>query len=126
MGMCRAELRAVELLAYCRDRTTLGALCLALEQHGVRVSIATDLAALRTAFFESGGHDALLLGPDLPAGAARTAAESLLAVDLELRVVAIGPDHARSALPHQVARLTAHHPASRAGVAAVLRALART
>jgi len=87
---------------------------------GFEIDEVHDLAGMRAAFFRSGGHRTLLLGPGLsPALAARASAD-LLAIDPELRVLAFG-EHPRGTLPAAVARLQAHHPATRGALAAVLR-----
>ncbi len=112
-----------ELLGFCARLESLAPLCEALGELGMTVDTATDLAELRCAFFRRGGHDVLILAPDLPPHLAKTAAESLLGIDQDLRVVAFGNELGRVELPVQVTRLSAHHPSTPAGLGALLRSL---
>ncbi len=115
--------RRPEALALCGREPELAALVHALREAGLGVEIVTSLIELRQAFFRAGGHDVLILGPDLPAPIAARAARSLRALDGGLMILAFG-ELPRNLLPADAVRLQAHHPASRAAARAVLRAVA--
>jgi hypothetical protein len=113
-----------ELLVLCREPATLGPLFDVLCRNGVTCETAPSLDALREAFLARGGHDALLLAPDVERSQARRAAHALRAVDPGLLVVAFGRDLQRADLPEAAVCLAGLHPTSRAGIGAVLRLLA--
>lgn len=93
--------------------------------HGFDVTRSRGEALAR--FFATGGHDALLLAPDVAPGMAWALAAAIVDMDPDIPVVAFGTQLARSPnrLP-QATMVTDHHPDSRAGEAAVLHALGVT
>ena len=94
-----------------------------LQQLGIQVDAVEDLAAARTAFFGAGGHDCLVVAPDVRPGLALRVFESLRAVDPDLAMASFGPKLGDEARPARQARLAAFHPGSRAGTGALLRFL---
>jgi len=102
-------------------RPTRG-LAQALQREDVAVDAAAGLAEARAAFYRAGGHDCLVIGPDVSPGAARQVASSLRNLDPQLAVATFGPSvrHLGSA---RVAHLAGFHPGSRAGQGALLRFL---
>ncbi|MBK8976523.1 MAG: hypothetical protein IPM29_11450 [Planctomycetes bacterium] len=113
--------RPRELLALEGRRGSLRKLAQSLRDEGHRVDLVHALDELRDAFFHSGGHDALLLGPDLPAGLARRAIDCLAAIDDALRILSFGRCGADNA---RVRRIHSFHPSSRAALGAVLAMIA--
>lgn len=116
--------RTLEILALLGDPRPMQALLASLREQDIHVDTATSLADARSAFFGSGGHDCLVLGPDVGPGLASRVMRSLRAVDPELPAATFGPgdrgDDARS----RTAVLAGFHPGSRAGTGALLRFLA--
>lgn len=93
-----------------------------LQQAGFTVDVANDLAEARRTFFQAGGHDCVVLGPDLRPGLARDAVRSLLGLDPDLALATFGPELHKQRPAHQ-AVLSSLHPSSRAGTGALLRFL---
>lgn len=91
---------------------------------GVRADFARSLPDLRSAFFARGGHDLLVLLDDVAVCLAERAVTCLRDLDPTIGVVAFGRELARCNLQDPVSRLVEYHPASRAGVGAILRVLA--
>jgi hypothetical protein len=113
--------RRLELLAVLADERPMQVLLAELRAGGFGVDVAHDLAGARQLFFGAGGHDCLLIGPDVSPGVANAVVASLREVDPELPAVTFGP-----VLPRAAGRRTAAvklHPSSRAGVGALLRCL---
>jgi hypothetical protein len=83
-----------------------------LEDHGFAIDIARDLAAAQRAFFGSGGHHCIVVGPDVAPGLAGAIVDSL----------PYGPELVRD---DAKSRTTAvgFHPGSRAGAVALIRFL---
>jgi hypothetical protein len=123
MGMTDPSPRSPEVLALGGQSGAIERLAEALRNLGVRTEVTRSLAGLRDAFFRCGGHDVLLLGPDLPAHLARAAARSLAEIAPGLRIVAFGEALQRGDVAGPIVRLQGIHPTSRAGVGAVLRVL---
>jgi hypothetical protein len=94
-----------------------------LQSLGMQVDTASDLGAARTLFFGSGGHDALVVAPDVQPGLAQRVLQSLRAIDPELPMATFGPPLGAAAMPAHSAMLAAFHPASRAGTGALVRFL---
>ena len=93
-----------------------------LEDHGFAIDIARDLAAAQRAFFGSGGHHCIVVGPDVAPGLAGAVVDSLREVDPELAALTYGPELVRD---DAKSRTTAvgFHPGSRAGAVALIRFL---
>ncbi|MCA8957640.1 MAG: hypothetical protein KDC87_16310 [Planctomycetes bacterium] len=100
----------------------VAALATMLRAQGHRVDSARVLAEARGMFLECGGHDGLVIPGDVPARLAREVVRSLRAIDPSLRVVAFGEQLGRS-VAGSVHRVRGLHPASRAGVGAILKAI---
>lgn len=111
----------MEVLALQGRDASLTRLAEALRDRGIHVDLVATLTELRHAFFQRGGHDALLIGPDVAAGAARRAIDCLTEVDDGVRVLAFGQRTAR--LHRQAEVIATFHPSSRAALGAVLRLL---
>ena len=96
----------------------------ALASAGVQVDAVADRADALARFFATGGHGALILGPDVAPGAGWALAGALRDIAPDLAVVAFGGDLARSPQALRDAHLLPDfHPDSRAAEGAVLRAL---
>jgi len=94
-----------------------------LAAHGIAVDVIRDAGAARTAFFASGGHDCLVVAPDVRPGLARAIMTSLRTVDPALPLANFGPPLSGRDRPAFEARLGAYHPSSRAALGALLRFL---
>ncbi len=116
--------RRLDLLALVRSPEPLEGLLTSLEGMGFRIDQAEDPKSARLAFFQSGGHQILLLAPDVPPGIARQVLESLRQLDPDLPVIAYGDCLTRKPLPTGVTALSLH-PSSRAGLGALLRVMKR-
>ncbi len=116
--------RPSEVLAFTSDPRSLTQLESELQVAGWNIDVVADLAEVRSCFFHSGGHRVLILGPGLTPKQATTAANSLRGIDPDLTVIAFGAQVGRPVLPTGTTLLTAFHPASRAGIGAILRVLA--
>jgi len=94
----------------------------ALRSEGLSVDSVQDLSAARASFFSSGGHDCLVIGPDVRPALVQQVIRALGDIDPELAVATFGPDvNGRPAI--RTARLRGFHPSSRAGQGALLRFL---
>ena len=90
---------------------------------GMQVDVVHDAAGARGSFFASGGHDCLVIGPDVRPAVAAAVATTLQAVDPGLSVANFGPPFGAGVRSTRVARLHGFHPGSRAGIGALLRFL---
>lgn len=115
--------RQFGVLALLDQEATMTPLLAGLAAEGITVDVARDAAAARTAFFASGGHDCLVIAPDVRPGLARAIAASLRTVDPALPLASFGPPIGTPDRPAFEARLGAYHPGSRAGLGALLRFL---
>jgi hypothetical protein len=115
--------RRFGVLALLDQPTPMAALVAGLRQSGYAVDVVRDAAEARTAFFASGGHDCLVVAPDVRPGLARAIAASLRTVDPELPMATFGPSLGEAERPAHEARLAGFHPGSRAGIGALLRFL---
>jgi hypothetical protein len=115
--------RRLDVLALLGDPTPMQSLLRQLRDEGFSVDVATSLADARQLFFGAGGHDCLVLAPDVRPGLARDVLQSLRTVDPELPTATFGPDVRRAISPSRTAMLAAFHPSSRAGAGALLRFL---
>ncbi len=93
-----------------------------LAEAGIRVDVASDLAAARTLFFGAGGHDCLVVAPDVRPALAAQVLHSLRSVDPDLPAATFGRPQG-GARPARTAILAGFHPSSRAGAGALLRFL---
>lgn len=109
------------MLALLADPTRMQPLLLQLRRLGLLVDTVCDLQSARTAFFSSGGHDCLVIAPDVRPGVANRVASSLGAVDPDLAMATFGPELRERTT--RTARLKSFHPGSRAGQGALLRFL---
>ena len=105
------------------DPAPLQPLLTQLQQVGMQVDLASDLATARTLFFASGGHDCLVIAPDVRPGIASQVVHSLRSVDPDLPMATFGPDLGGPTRPSLHAILSGFHPSSRAGTGALLRFL---
>jgi hypothetical protein len=121
--MVSSDERVPEIVVLCRSGFRVEPLRRELERHGLRFDVARSLEELRSAFFRRGGHDLLLLTPDLSPNFAERAADAVHDLDPNVAVVAFGRELGRATFRGIVTRLPEFHPASRAGVGAVLRVL---
>jgi hypothetical protein len=111
------------VLALLADPTPMQALLGHLRALQIQVDVARELRDACRLFFGAGGHDCLVIAPDVPPGLAARVAASLRTVDPELATATFGPDLRRPQAPARTAVLTAFHPSSRAGQGALLRFL---
>lgn len=93
-----------------------------LRQLGMHVDVATGIADARTLFFGTGGHDCLVIAPDVRPGVANQVAQSLRAIDPGLPLATFGGGLAGQPRRAHDAVL-ALHPGSRAGTGALVRFL---
>ncbi len=117
--------RRVDVLVVSRQPASVGPLLRAVAEADCGADLAADLAEARQLFFEQGGHQLLVLAPDLSPGSARRIVGDLRALDPELGVVAFADRQLGTAPCPRSTRASAFHPASRAGIGAVLKALQR-
>ena len=115
------EDRNLGVLALLADPRMMQPLLDQLRRAGLHVDVVRDLQAARTTFFGAGGHDCLLVAPDVRPGVAQSVATSLGAIDPRLAFASFGPD--LDGRQTRTARLKSYHPASRAGQGALLRFL---
>jgi hypothetical protein len=115
--------RPLDILAVLGDPTPMQALLRSLRDEGLVVDTAISLADAQRLFFGAGGHDCLVLGPDVRPGLARDVLHSLRTVDPQLPTATFGPDVQHRRAPTRTAMLAAFHPGSRAGAGALLRFL---
>ena len=115
--------RRLDVLALLGPRQGMTALLRRLRAAGIGVDTAEDLAGARRAFFGTGGHHCLLVGPDVAPGVAGSVLTSLRGVDPDLPAAVFGAGITRNGARSKTAILTGFHPGSRAGVGAVLRFL---
>jgi len=111
-----------DLLALVGDANSMDTLVGELRRGGYRVDLARNLGEARTAFLAAGGHDCVLVAPEVAPGTALAVLMSLRIVDPKLRAATFGPKLPREGhRPH--ARRLSFHPGSRAGLGALLRFL---
>ncbi len=112
----------MDLLALLGDEQPMQALIAGLRTAGFQIDTAVDLAGARRMFLQSGGHHCLMIGPDVADATARSVLGSLREVDPELPAVTFGRPVPGICAPSRTSRLN-FHPASRAGIGALLRFL---
>ncbi len=115
--------RALDVLTLLGDPQPMQNLLRELATHGFRVDVAHGLDEARRLFFGAGGHDCLVVAPDIGPGLATRVLDSLRTVDPELPTATFGPALRRSEAPTRTAHLASLHPGSRAGTGALLRFL---
>jgi hypothetical protein len=113
----------LDLLALCINAQPLQPMMDQLAGLGIQVDVAHSAQDAMQSFFHSGGHQCLVLGPDVAPGVAAHVVRALRAVDPELPTVDFGPNAAANQPASRSCRLGAFHPSSRAGVGALLRFL---
>jgi hypothetical protein len=113
--------RRIDVLALSRDTTAVEPFAAALEREWMQVDVACTVADALRWFLARGGHELLVILPGTPLPLARAAVEKLREVQEGLVVVAFGREWDQ--LPRRTIRLRDYHPASRAGVFALLRVL---
>lgn len=97
------------------------ALLRSLREGGFHIDVACDLGSARQVFFAAGGHDCIVIGPDVAPGIADAVVGSLREVDPDLPAVTYGRELGKT---KQARTATLHlHPGSRAGAGALLRFL---
>lgn len=93
-----------------------------LEQRRCTVDTVESFAEACEMFFVRGGHDLVVVGPDVPPSIARDCVRGLHTVDPNLPFIVFGDLALRGiSVDGQLHRLRDFHPASRAGVVAVWR-----
>jgi len=115
--------RRIDVLTLLGDPVPMQALLLQLRDEGIAVDVAHSLADARALFFGKGGHDCLVVGPDVAPGLATRVLRSLRTVDPHLPTATFGPDLRKADAPTRTAMLAGFHPGSRAGAGALLRFL---
>src|SRR5690606_23188556 len=118
-----SESSQLDVLTLLGEGRAMEPLLAALRLAGCRVDVARDVASARALFFGAGGHDCLVVGPDVPPGIAKRVLESLRGVDPALATASFGPALRRLEAPTRTAHLAAFHPTSRAATGALLRFL---
>ncbi|MCB9889866.1 MAG: hypothetical protein H6836_09845 [Planctomycetes bacterium] len=121
--MTRSEPRPIDVLTLLGERQPMEGLLRELHNQGIRVDVAHSLGDARTLFFGAGGHDCLVVAPDVGPGLASRVLNSLRTVDPELPTASFGPALRGQEAPTRTAHLAAFHPGSRAGAGALLRFL---
>ncbi len=121
--MPKPDDRPLGVLTLLGDPTPMQALLRLLQSEGIVVDVATDMASARRLFFGAGGHDCLVLAPDVRPGLAAQVLHALRTVDPDLPTATFGPYVRRSDSPTRTAMLAGFHPSSRAGAGALLRFL---
>ena len=121
--MDHAPDRHLTVLAVLGDPRPMQALLAALREQAIRVDVATSLMDARRVFFGAGGHDCLVLGPDVAPGLASKVVHSLRAVDPELPTASFGPDVREDASCSRTVALDGYHPGCRAGAGPMMRFL---
>ena len=116
--------RRLEILALLGDPRPMQPLLRQLRDRQIQVDVAKGLSDAQKLFFGTGGHDCLVVGPDIGPGLATRVLRSLRSVDPALATATFGPDIREDADKSRTAMLTAFHPGSRAGAGALLRFLA--
>jgi hypothetical protein len=115
--------RRLDVLTLLGDPLPMQGLLRQLADAGIGVDVAKGLAEARQLFFGAGGHDCLVVGPDVRPALASKVLQSLRLVDPDLPTATFGPDLNREKAPTRTAMLAAFHPGSRAGAGALLRFL---
>ena len=110
------------VLALLGNPQPMHALLNLLREQGLQVDTVDGLAKARTSFFGAGGHDCLIIGPDVKPGVAIRVANSLRAVAPELAMATFGPELSNRSVM-RTAHLGSLHPSSRAGQGALMRFL---
>ncbi len=109
------------ILALLGNPTPMQPLLAHLRQLGMHIDVTTDLAGARSMFFAAGGHDCLLIAPDVRPGLASQVAQTLRSVDPDLPMASFAgelPAHRRAN-----DAVLALHPGARAGTGACVRYL---
>jgi hypothetical protein len=120
--MSEPEALRADVIALTGTMGRLDSLLRGLARRGVGVDRVDGLADLLACFERAGGHDALILAPDLPQMLVGRAVASLSAIANDLLVVSFA--HPLPQVPRsRLVSLHALHPASPLAVGAVLRAL---
>ena len=122
MTLPEKDQRRLGVLALLADPKPMHALLELLRQEGLHVDSVSDLHAARTSFFGSGGHDCLVIAPDVKPGIAAKVAVSLGQIDPGLAIATFGPELSDRSVV-RTAKLGAFHPSSRVGQGALLRFL---
>ncbi len=110
-----------EVLLLERSAAVVAPLAVALRCRGLLVDEVTDLFAARAAFMARGGHDALVVAPDVPVAIAREVAAALREVDPRVEIVVFG-EHGLGMVGER--RVRGLHPAAPVACGAVVKALA--
>lgn len=92
-----------------------------LRRQGCGIDTAHDLAECRAAFFRAGGHQLLVVGPDVAISVAEQAVRCLRALDPKLLACTFGPRCSGLEQPARSAVLSGLAPGSRAGFGALMR-----
>lgn len=109
----------VEILVICRDAGSVRSLVQGLSAHAHRIDVVGDLATAGNEFLARGGHDLLLIAPDLAPGRALAAVQRLREIDPDLPVLVFGEEPLRGQEIGHLHRIASFHPGSRAGLGAV-------
>jgi hypothetical protein len=114
--------RRCDLLAVLADERPMLPLLRQLRESGFRVDVACDLGSAQKVFFAAGGHDCIVIGPDVAPGIADAVVGSLRDVDPLLPAVTFGRVLTRAVKSCRTTSVH-FHPGSRAGHGALLRFL---
>jgi hypothetical protein len=116
------EASRVDVLALVGAATVVAGMLPILKSAGVNVDVVTTLRDGLRAFVACGGHQVLVLGPDLRPSLATQAVTQLRSVDPELLVVAYG-EIGRDGADARMRRIPGFAPSSRAGAGALLKVI---
>ncbi len=111
-----------DYLLVAEDGKSLQGLCDALKAEDSRIDLVGSVQDAQEAFFRSGGHRFLIIGPDVSPGLAMQISHSLRRVDPNISILVFGPDLLRQEKKEGLTRIPSFHPCSRAGIGAVLKA----
>jgi hypothetical protein len=121
-ALSSSDNRHLGVLALLGDPRPMQALLAVLREVGLQVDVVIDLRDARTTFFGAGGHDCLVVGPDVKPGLALRVANSLSQLSPKLAMATFGPQLNEQSMNRTV-RLGSLHPSSRAGQGALIRFL---
>jgi hypothetical protein len=122
-GLSARDDRHLGVLLLLADPTPMQALVEHLLVEGLSVDTALDLVAARRAFFGAGGHDCLVIAPDVRPGLAARVVSCLRTVDPQLAMATFAATPPGERPVRRTAVLAGYHPGSRAGRGALLRFL---
>ncbi len=123
LDLAASDDQQLGVLALCADIKPMQTLLLHLRDLGMHVDTVRDLEVARSTFFGAGGHDCLVIAPDVRPGLVARVVSSLGTVDPDLAMATFGPALRANRSAARTARLGGYHPGSRAGQGALVRFL---